>query len=95
MRRRVIEEGNGKAPPATLTDYKLWCAKSGRRAYGNPKDPATMAEAVASWKAWKALRETWARQDGLEDELDVPSVDVDEPWDDECLGPLWDKLAEG
>ena len=83
MRRRV--ESNGERPPETLTDYRLWCAKHGRRAYGDPKRPDTMATARRNWEAWEALRQTWARQHGLDDGLDVPmaAAGCDEPWDDD------------
>jgi hypothetical protein len=91
MRRRV-DESNGHGPPETLIDYRLWCAKHSRCAYGIANQPDMMAQARQSWEAWMALRETWARQHRMA-ELDVPiAADSEEPWSDECLGPWREAL---
>jgi hypothetical protein len=80
MLRRVAES-NGQAPPAGLVSYPLWCAENGRRAYGNPRDRASMYEALELSQAWEEARADWCRRRRV-DPLDLPmSADSDLPWD--------------
>ena len=79
MRRR--RDDAPPTPPVELLSYIAWCERYGRRAYGKPSNPASMAEAVVSWREWESERDAWsAAHGGMY--LDIRD---DMPWDESAI----------